>query len=332
MILVCLVIFAVILYCSESKRIQRSLQKGGVEPAVLIVAGITVFILLVGLLIWFLTRDKSSPTPAPTPTSTQGTRNTHNLQQGATPPSVTPEDPNLHDDPVDPQNPQTPLDDPVDPQNPQTPLDDPDDPQNPQTPLDDPDDPQNPQTPPDDPVDPQNPQTNINNSVNPPQQNQQTTVAPVDTSSPFTSPCTYSQVVADTITNHCQSESVGMDFNNGVFTTDACSQRCYNALVWGEGCSNFSPDQLPMLQNSKEYCKRVSPNLIEPTCDATSTYSSSLTACANEEQTRYQTCSQSCLDSLITLQQCPNFPEDFSTIADTINSKVQQCQSNLNTQ
>ena len=86
MILVYLVIFAVILYCSESKQIKRSLQKGGVEPAVAVV-GIIFFAVVVGLLIWFLTRDKSSPTPAPT---TKPSHGGHHRGHGGSPPSDTP--------------------------------------------------------------------------------------------------------------------------------------------------------------------------------------------------------------------------------------------------
>ena len=86
MILVYLLIFAVILYCSESKQIKRYLQKGGVEPAVA-VGGIIVFAVVVGLLIWFLTRDKSSPTPAPT---TKPSHRRHHHGHVGSPPSDTP--------------------------------------------------------------------------------------------------------------------------------------------------------------------------------------------------------------------------------------------------
>ena len=86
MTLVYLLIFAVILYCSESKQIKRYLQKGGVEPAVA-VGGIIVFAVVVGLLIWFLTRDKSSPTPAPT---TKPSHRRHHHGHVGSPPSDTP--------------------------------------------------------------------------------------------------------------------------------------------------------------------------------------------------------------------------------------------------
>ena len=91
MILVYLVIFAVILYCSESKQIKRSLQKGGVDPTVA-VGGVIVFAVLVGLLIWFLMSDKSSPTPALTTKPSH--RGQHHGHMGSppsdTPPSDTP--------------------------------------------------------------------------------------------------------------------------------------------------------------------------------------------------------------------------------------------------
>jgi hypothetical protein len=158
--------------------------------------------------------------------------------------------------------------------------------------------------------------------------------------SPYSEPCSFLFPDPGTTNNNilneaCSQEIASMNTSTRTFT-GPCSQQCYNALVYGSRCSDLSEDIATPMQTNIEYCLSINPNLVTPPpadCRVAVRINAMQTACSLEsDQTPpFSDCSQGCYQSMLTTQQCSNYPDEFNdyntATANAINTYVPTCQA-----